>query len=574
MDQFINSQRNQELLQKLLFAPDTVDFVVRRSEFFEELIENNEIAVSVIIAGRYAISYANRDVFESISDELGSSVVSIASFVLGLLDKSSLDASGITQVQQQPFLNLRGQGVIVGIVDTGIDYTLPCFRYEDGSSKIISIYDMTKQGNPPAGAQIGFVYTNEEINSALSSNDPLSIVPETDTVGHGTFLASVAAGREIGNDFIGVAPDAELIIVKLPKARQYYLDRYLIPKGQENAFSSTAIMGGIEYILSLASQLRRPVAICLGLGTNLGSHDGFSIFDEYLNGVANLRGVCLCVAAGNESQARHHSMGLITGAGLSQNIDIRVGENAGDIYLSVWAYVADKISVSVRSPTGELVERVPAITNQITRTRLILEKATVEIEYFFPIEGEGGQMAVIKIINATPGIWTVTVYGDIILNGIFHSWLPITGFVNPSVEFLSSNPYYTVVVPIAWGAITIGAYNAATNSIYLQSSWGPIRTERISPDFVAPGVGVSGFYPYGQGTMDGTSVATAFTTGAAALMLEWGVVKGNNPSLSTYQIRAFMIRGCERSPAISYPNNQAGYGRLNLLNTFQLMRQV
>ncbi len=552
-----------------------MDFVIRRSEFSEATIRDYGVAIAFILGGRFAIAYAKQDVFDSLRQLFGSGLISIGSIVLGLLDRVALEAAGISQVHNQPFLGLRGQGVIVGFVDTGIDYTLDTFRYENGESKIISIFDQTVVGPPPEGYYIGTEYTNEQINAALLSDNPQSIVPQMDTSGHGTFLASVAAGRQIG-DLIGAAPDAEIIAVKLRKARPYYLDLYSVPPSQENAFESNAIMLGIEFILDRAKRLNRPVAICLGLGSNFGSHDSFSIFEEYLSGVANLVGVCLCVAAGNESQARHHTDGRISVQGQTQNIDIRVGSpNAGDIFLSIWTGVADRISVAVRSPTGEFVPRVPARSGTETVSNLILEESAVRVSYFFPVEGSGGQLTAIKLINATQGIWTITIYGDLILSGIYHSWLPLTGFVDPSVEYLAPNPNYTVTVPATMiGSIVCGAYNSIQNSLYANSSWGPTRSGLLAPDFVAPGVNISGFYPYGQGTMSGTSAATAITAGAAALMLEWGIVKGNDTAISTYQIRAYMVRGCNRDESMRYPNNRWGYGSLNLLRTFELMREL
>lgn len=246
----------------------------------------------------------------------------------------------------------------MGIVDTGIDYTLDTFRYEDGTSKIISIYDQTAEGEPPPGYYMGVEYTNEQINAALASDNPLEIVPVSDPSGHGTFLASIAAGRE-DNGFVGAAPDAELIVVKLRKARPYYLDLFSVPAEQENAFESNAIILGIDYILNRAFALGKPVAICIGLGSNFGTHTSFSIFEEYLTDISNLAGVCLCIAAGNESQARHHTMGQVSAQAETYDIDIKAGENAGDILVSIWTGVSDRVSVSIRSPTGELVPRIP-----------------------------------------------------------------------------------------------------------------------------------------------------------------------------------------------------------------------
>ncbi|MHB1153723.1 MAG: S8 family serine peptidase [Eubacteriales bacterium] len=131
------------------------------------------------------------------------------------------------------------------------------------------------------------------------------------------------------------------------------------------------------------------------------------------------------------------------------------------------------------------------------------------------------------------------------------------------------------------GALCSGAYDSINNILYAQSSWGPTIMPRMSPDLVAPGVNVGGFYPTGNGTfpsgygtMSGTSVAAAITAGACALMLEWGIVDGNDNAFSTNQIRAYLIRGCNRNPVITYPNSQLGYGTLNLFQTFRIMRGI
>ena len=563
-------------LIKFIDDPDTLDFIVLQSEVLRGFLKDNpSIVPTQTLMGKYVIAYTNRENINSITQNLGGSYVSSIPYIMGLLDTASLEEAGIIPVHQQPYLDLKGRGVLIGFVDTGIDYTKDVFKYEDGTSKIQYIFDQTARGNTPEGFFIGTEYTNAQINEALKAANPYDIVPQRDTVGHGTFLASVAAGREDKTGFIGAAPDSELIVVKLKKARPYYLERYLIPPEQENVYQSSAVMTGIEYILSKARQLNRPVVVCLGVGTNLGSHDGFGLLEEYLSDVAGLRGVCVLTAAGNENQAGHHMQNVLKSMGEEQNIDIRVGDKAGNIYISIWSSAADRISVGVRSPTGELVRRAPAKSGMSYDTKLILEEAGVTVAYYFPVEGSGSQLTVVKLFNATPGIWTIIVHGDIVLDGSYYAWLPLTGFVSPGVEFVTPVPNTTVVVPsTAFGTITCGAYNGSTGSLYLRSSWGPTRAPYQAPDLVAPGVNVGGVYPSGYGTMDGTSVSCAITAGACALLLQWGIVEGNDVAMSTYQVKAYLIRGCTRSENIKYPNPQWGYGRLNLMQTFNLMRQV
>ncbi|HBL83792.1 MAG: hypothetical protein A2Y17_08375 [Clostridiales bacterium GWF2_38_85] len=553
-------------------SPNIVDFIVEDNEYFDNYMKAHpEIVATHAYRGGYKVAYTDRKNLDEVIRDLGQSYISL-SVVLGLLDQQALDASGITQVQQKNTLNLRGQGVLIGIVDTGIDYTNDVFRYADGSSKIVGIYDQTVIGNGPYELSIGTEYTREQINDALNSENPYSIVPEQDTVGHGTFLASLAAGNEV-DDFIGAAPEAELIVVKLRKARPYYIEKYLIPPEQENVYESSTVIAGIEYILGKAQELNRPVAICLGLGTNLSSHNGFSIFEEYLSHISKFAGVCLCIAGGNESQAKHHFLGFIDKAEDNQKIEIQVGENSQDIYLSIWNNAPDRLSVAIMSPNGEFINRIPAKTNTIFTARLTDENCVVIVEYTFPTRGMGSQNTVVKIIEPTAGIWIVFVYGDIIIDGTVHAWLPLTGLGPPDVEFVSPNPNYTIVVPAtAIGPICCGAYNTLNNSLYELSSWGPSRISIMLPDFVSPGVNVGGVFPDGYGKLNGTSVASAITTGAGALMLQWGIVKKNEIAISTFQIRAYLIRGCNRSPNTEYPNTQWGYGRMNLLQSFKMMQ--
>ena len=560
---------------QLIHSPDAIDFVIRQSDPFLSYAQTHaNICIAQILSGGYLLCYIHRDDIELLATVLGSSLATSVSIVLGPLSGPPLDASGITQTHKQPYLDLKGQNVLVGIIDTGIDYTLPVFLRPDGSSKIQFLFDQTAPGPSPEPFVFGSEYTNQQINTALQSPNPYATVPQRDESGHGTFIASVAAGSEV-DGFIGAAPEADLIVVKLDRAKAFYYDTYLISPEQKNAFSSSYVMAGVEYIMQKAHQLGRPVSICIGLGSNFGGHDGYSVFEEYLNGISSQKGVCMCVAGGNESLARHHLQGQLTQPGQTQNVALRIGDNGVNLYISIWNSIADRISISVRSPSGELVGRVPARLGPPVVTKLVLESSSVSVRYFFPLDANGAQLTVVRITDATPGIWSILVHGDIVLDGQFNCWLPLSGFVSGTVEFLSATPYCTVTVPgTMLNAICCGAYNSYTNSLYMNSSWGPTRAPMMAPDLVAPGETIRGHYPDGTGVMNGSSVAAAITAGACALLLQWGLVEGNDPSMSTYQIRAYLIRGCSRSTVMEYPNPQWGYGKLELLQTFHYMRTL
>ena len=566
-------QDNQ--IQDFIYSPNTTDFIVRANEYYINEIQSYPfIKFTQILSDYFILGYVENSDIEKLGDVLGTNFYSSLPYVVGLQDRSALESSGIIQIQEQAFLELTGNGVLVGIIDTGIDYTNPVFRFEDGTSKIAAIYDQTIPGTPPENFLFGSEYTKEQINEALLSQTPFEIVPSNDTVGHGTFLASLAAGRSV-DDFRGAAPDSELVVVKLKEASLFIKQNYLVPEENQNVYESTSVMLGIEYILQKARELGKPVAICLGVGTNLGNHDGTTLFEQYIGMVANITGVCVCASAGNESQDRHHTRMVIPNQNSTVDININTQQQQSGIYLSILNSASDRISVSLKSPTGEIVTRIPARAGTTYTSRLVLERAKVTIQYFFPLSISSGQATIVKIENATPGIWTVTLYGDIIIDGTVDAYLPLTSIGYTNVEFLEPDPNYTITVPGTSSAvITVGAYNDEDNSLFINSSWGPTRLPATSPDFVAPGVRVSGIFPTGPGVMSGTSVATAITTGACALMLQWGIVEGNATTLDTFQIKGYLIRGCDRDDNRTYPNFQWGYGKLDLYNSFNLIRDV
>ena len=562
-------------LEEFIKQPYVVQLYAKDGPSFENQIKDIPyVKMGKKVRGDFAVFHMDIRRFNDVLEILGTGYVEMFPDAMALLGRTSLEASGIMQVQNQPFLDLRGRGVLIGIVDTGIDYTKQAFQYEDGTSKIRYIWDQTIEGNSPDGFSIGSEYTNEQINQALQTDNPYGTVPSTDTEGHGTFLASVAASRQ-NSEYIGAAPDADLLVVKLRRMQQDLSNFLFIPESVQNVFSEADVMLAIDYMIDKANALGMPLAICIGLGSNMSPHDGYAVLEEYIAGISLLSGICICNAAGNESNTRHHTSGTLAATNATYDIQIRVPENANSFVLHIFAGRSDRMSVSVKSPLGEIIPRAAAISGRITETQLILERARTRVEYHFPVTGSGAHFIRVGFINPTAGIWTVTLYGDIILNGRFNAWLPITGLATPGIEFLTPDPYSTVVIPgTSIGSITCGAYNDRTKSLYVGSSWGPTRSMLQKPDLVAPGVDVTGIYPMGSGTMTGTSVAAAITTGACALMLQWGIVEQNDASLNTNRIKALLIRGCRREPSIQYPSYQWGYGKLDLFNTFAQLRGV
>lgn len=558
-------------LEEYVKLPTTVDFQVINTPRFREYAKDKPyLHFGTEFANNYIIVYTNEKYIQGLLIDLGSDFLSFYPKIMSPLDSIGNDRSGITQVLNQPFLDLSGQGVIIGIVDTGIDYTQSAFRFEDGSSKILNIWDQTLDGERSEGLYFGADYDNETINRALDSDDPRSIVPQTDEDGHGTFLASVAAANRT-DEYIGAAPRANIISVKLRRARDFYIRRYLLSQDNPNLYESSDFLLGIKYILDKSVVYKMPVVICVGMGSNTSSHDGNTLFEDYISFVSQRPGVAFVTAAGNEANAKHHTQGVIRSDNTVENVSIKVGRQGASFCVIIFGPAFDKISVGVISPTGEAIPRMPFKSGLEYSEKLVMEETRVHIRYFKDINNN----VIVGLERATEGIWDIQIFGDSVIDGSYFAWLPITGQVCDEVEFLRPVPEYTIVYPAAaMRSITCGAYNSDDGSLSVSSSWGPTRMPRTAPDFVAPGVGVRGIYPIGFGTMTGTSAAAAITTGAAALLMEWGIVKNNMPTINGDLIKSLLIGGCNREAGMIYPNNKWGYGKLDLYNTFIYLRET
>ncbi|MCM1569746.1 MAG: S8 family peptidase [Roseburia sp.] len=490
-------------------------------------------------------------------------------------DPSSLIASGITRAQSPP-LSLTGRGTIICVIDTGIDYTNPAFMDQNGDSRILAIWDQTIQtGTPPAGFEYGTEYTREDINRALRSDEPYSFVPSRDEIGHGSALAGVAAGSRInsGYDYLGAAPEADIVVVKLKECKPYLRDFFLIPQGVP-AYQENDIMLAVQYGDSFVQTFQRPVVFCLGLGTSYGDHAGSSALPRYLNLIARKRSRAVVVGGGNEGNTDHHFQGNLDNQSVASGTDqipveIRVEENAFGFILELWGNVPDVFTISVRSPGGETIPSIRLGVQESITYSFIYERTRITVSGTLVERASGEELILLRVQDPTPGIWTfrVEAAGEI-HNGEFHLWLPISAFLNVPCYFLEPTPYITLTEPaMAQDIISVTAYNASNNSFYIESGRGFSRNGAIRPDFAAPGVNI----PTIRGSQSGTSMAAAITAGAVAQFMQWAVVERNNVQVESQEIKNYFIRGASRSFDISYPSREWGYGRLNLMGTFDAL---
>ena len=507
-----------------------------------------------------------------------------------LLDVTSMDAAGITPAGELPVLNNQGAGVIVGFVDTGINYTDSLFRNVDGSTRIIGIWDQTNNSdnsnnieNETAkpfsafSALYGTQYTAEEINLALNSDNPASIVPTRDENGHGTFLASIAAGnRDERAGFSGAAPQASIAMVKLNPAKQYLRDFYLIQDGAE-AYQENDIMMGVSYLYFLARKYSMPLVVCIPLGTNMGSHMGMSRLGQYLNQVSLSNGSAVITAAGNETGARHHFRAVMDADTDEVTAELRVGEREAGFSMELWAENMGAYTVGFISPTGEVAREISVPLRGENTVSFLLEQTQITVYTQIADVSSGSQFIFMRFENPMSGIWRILIRNSLDIRETFHIWLPVRGFISDETYFLRPDPDTTITDPgNARYPITVTAYDHTKNSIYIHASRGYSLSGQIKPDLAAPGVNILGASVSGRRLtrMSGTSVSAAHLAGAAAILLNWGVLNANYPYLNTPVLKSIFVRGAQRNPALTYPNREFGYGTLNLYEAFLHLRNL
>lgn len=496
-------------------------------------------------------------------------------------DPTPLISSGIQDVQGEP-LNLTGKGTIIAFIDTGIDYTNPVFRNPDGSSRILAIWDQTiQEGSPPSGFEYGTEYNRESINRALQNENPFSIVPSRDENGHGTAVASVAAGSRIdgGSTFTGAAPDTDILVIKLKGCKQYLRDYYLIPDGVI-AYQSTDIMMALEYADTFARSFYTPVIFCIALGSSYGNHSGNSPLSNYMNRLASKRSRVFVVGGGNEGNSSHHYEGNLSPENGNEEerveeIEIRVGENERGFIAEIWGKSPNIFSLAIRSPGGEEIPNTGVRVNRGIEYEFVYERTSITVSYALVEGSTGDELITVRFQNPTPGIWTLILESESgLMNAGFHIWLPISQFLSSETYFLSPNPNITLTIPAyAENVISISSYSDRNNSIYVRSGRGFSRGSELKPDIAAPAVNVSAVLRgIGEevriGKLTGSAMAAAITAGGAADFMQWAITDRNANYLNSGEVKNYFIRGAVRDANLTYPNRLWGFGKLSIQGVF------
>ena len=487
------------------------------------------------------------------------------------MDLGSLSASGITRLQEHPYLQLKGSGTAVAVVDSGIDYRNPVFQNEMGS-RILCIWDQTLEGD---GKEVpyGRVFWKKDIDQALASENPLEIVPSVDTDGHGTRMAAIAAGNYFPEEnFSGAAPEAMLIIVKVKPAKKYLREFYLFPAEAE-IFQENDIMTGMDFAVRIANDRRMPLSLCLGIGSSQGAHIGKNPLSLYVDYISQYSLISVSIAAGNEGAARHHYAGRLTDRENQASAELRVGNKEPGFTMEFWGEPPEIYNLSLQSPTGEILDISASLGEVTQELSFVFVETRVKVNYVSIERQTGYTLVYFQFIQPAPGIWRIFVRGRDGQNVGFHIWLPVQGLISEETYFLEPSPYNTVTAPgDSLESITVTAYQYRDNSLYVQASRGFMPDGNVVPQVAAPGVQIrvpqlNGLY----GNASGTSLSAAQTAGAAALLFEWAVIRGNQPYFTGSSVKNYITRGAEREERMQYPNRDWGFGRMDLYHTFELL---
>lgn len=477
----------------------------------------------------------------------------------------------------------RGAGVIVGIIDSGIDFTHQAFRRSDGTSRVLAIWD---QGLAPQGAEAspaafgyGVEYRQAAIDTALVAPNPFAVVRHQDQQipgdgFHGTHVAGIAAGDgsvagqgRPAFTFVGVAPEADIVVVANTRGAA---------TGERGLGDSADTLDAVRYIFDLAASLGRPAVINQSQGDNVGAHDGTSVLERGIDNLLGGTGRAMVKSAGNEGARNRHASGTVPATG-TQQVPFNVPPNrAFPVTLDLWYDGAERIDFAVTPPGGGASGFVaPGSTTTLNLPNG--NRVFVASDLNDPANNDNRIFAVITRGTAAAiqaGTWSFTLRGTTVVSGQWDAWIQRG---DPSPQFLAPfrNPARTISVPGTSGeVITAASYvsrGAGLGSISTFSSLGPTRDGRAAPTVAAPGQTLMAPQPGSTGDpyglMQGTSMAAPVVTGTAALMLQ------RNPALTQAQIKS-CLESTARSDAFTgtTPNNAWGAGKLDADQAFACAR--
>ena len=490
---------------------------------------------------------------------------------------SAIEAVGVNLLQDQMQLNLTGKGVVVGIIDTGIDYLNEEFMDSEGNTRINLIWDQTIDSIKEENREIPFgeVYTKDDINRVIQAKrngeNPYSIVPSRDMNGHGTSMAGIVGAAGKKPDIKGIAPECEFVVIKLVESIAFkYRNGY---DESVTVFDASVIFAAIEFLNQYLLRQQKPVVILLPLGSNAGSHKGINLLDSYIESITRNIGIAVVSGTGNEGIEDEHVSGIIQEVSGEEVVDLIMDENQKDCFVEVWVDLPNIMEVGLISPSGEATGIIQLSFNLQEKYEFTIENTKVMINYFVPEKYSGDEFIMINFSNITPGIWSIVLKLKLGSNARYNMWTMQRELLEKGTRFSPSDPYGTITIPgDSSFVITVAAYNQNNNNLlgYSGTAFRDDKDDKI--DFAAGGVNT---LTVGLNNttriINGTSLAAAIGAGACVLLFQWGIVNGNYPYMYTQSMKTFFRRGTERRRGDKYPNSHLGYGIINFYKIFNNM---
>lgn len=498
-------------------------------------------------------------------------------YVLQDISPESIDE--ISSIKVNPYLNLDGTGVLVGMIDSGIDYLNPEFIREDGTSRIEVIWDQTVQVEN-SNYYVGTEFSNNDINKAIqrsrNGENPYDIVPSKDENGHGTKMAGIIGARGYKSEIRGIANNSNYAVVKLIPSPNF--EKQLRENGVPvvPVYNSGEVLSGIEFLNAYALKVRKPIVIFIGVGTTIGAHNANNIISRYLTNISDRRGIVIVAGTGNEGGSEGHYSDIIKYTGEENKIELNIAKEMKYFTMLVWVSRPSKMAINVISPSGEESKYISSQVNKEKMVRYILINTSLRVNYYDPDIYTGNQVIMLRFDNIKKGIWTIRLRGDYVLNCSFHIWLYPSKLLPQGTKFLKPNPYNTLTIPsTAVNVVTVAYYNSNNDTSVAESGRGYNVDGSINPDITTGGVNILTTTPGGNiQAVSGSSVATAIVAGLCSLMLQWGIVDKNDIQMFSTKVRSYLIYGANRKNNDTYPNRENGFGYLNIKNTFEFIGGV
>ncbi|ATD55002.1 S8 family peptidase [Clostridium chauvoei] len=561
--------------EDFFYNPNYENFIVEYTGDFDNKIKDISYAYGKVIDRNFALVAVEKDRYEELIKDNDFIIYAAPRSLFALQALAPIEAGNFQGIIQNPYINLNGSGVLVGIIDTGIDYLNSEFIREDDTTRIEYIWDQNIKPNKPNNLVFGSEYSKDEINNAIKlskeGKDPYSLVPTKDTNGHGTAMASIIGAKGNNIEVKGVMSNCTFAIVKLKENEVY--KEILKSNGITNipVYSDSNIIVAMMYLLKKAKELIKPIVMLIALGSNSSSHSGSSVVEQYIERISSDRGVVIVTGTGNQGSSELHASGKVSQKYLTSRVDFKISRVQSELDIDVWVRRPNLMSINIVAPSGEEIGNVPIDVGNKQNFKFVYENTLVSIQYISPDEISGDENIKIVFKDIKIGVWSFILKGEYIDDGRYDVWLPVKEFIPEGTKFLNSNPFTTLVIPSTTRAvISVGYYNQENISILSESGKGYTQDELIKPDLVAGGIGQAVIKPGGGvNYISGSCVAAAITAGACGLLLEWGIIYKNDISITNEKIRTYLISGCRKRQGDDYPNQNWGYGILDFEGVFK-----